>query len=154
MRLYHDVDQYKKEVIITIHVSREDILRLHATGDCFVCPSYGEAWCAPAFDAMAMSNVVISSNTGGPKDYIDNGVNGLLVDGSMEPVFGEAGGLSGFGTARELEFDISISDLQKKMRHVYNNHSGFDMLKENARLTAERYDYQNVGARMKELLNV
>ena len=153
LKLYDDLNRYKNEIIITVNVSREELLRLHATCHSFVCPSFGEAWCAPAFDAMGMGKYVIASKVGGPNDYIDNGINGVLVNGKLEPIFGENESFPEFGTARELEFDISISDLQYKMRHAYNNRGNFSALQQNARNTAKKYSYINVGSFMKERLN-
>jgi glycosyltransferase involved in cell wall biosynthesis len=153
LRLYNDLNRYKNEVIITVNVSRDELLRLHTTCDCFVCPSFGEAWCAPAFDAMGMGNIVISGKVGGPNDYVQNGINGLLVNGKLEPVFGETESFPEFGTARELEFDISISDLQHKMRYAYENRNDLSVLRQNARNTAKKYSYTNVGSLMKERLN-
>ena len=153
--LYADVEQYKQETIITMNLPREELLQLHASCDCFVCPSFGEAWCAPAFDAMAMSNIVIAGDNGGPKGYIAHGCNGFLVDGSMEPMFGETEALEGFGTARELEFDISVSDLQKQMRRAYQlNHVERATMKTHAAQEAAEYSYAKIGGKMKELLNV
>lgn len=155
LRLYNSIDQYIKEVIITVDIAREELLRLHASCDCFVCPSYGEAWCIPAFEAMALGNFVISGNTGGPKDYIESDINGFLVKGSMEPVFGEHDTIPDFGTSRELEFNISISDLQKAMRRVYLlDEKKKDFVRTHARLTAKRYDYNTIGQKMGDMLNV
>ena len=120
-----------------------------------MCPSFGEAWCIPAFDAMAMSNIVIAGRTGGPQDYINHGVTGFLVDGSMEPIFGEQESLEGFGTARELEFDISVSDMQKQMRRAYHlTHVERQSMGTKAAQAAAQYSYARIGNKMKELLSV
>ena len=37
---------------VDYYISEEDIYSIHSSCDCFVMPSYGEAWCIPAFDAM------------------------------------------------------------------------------------------------------
>ena len=52
LKLYPSLDDYKEDLIITDFLSQEDLYRLHSGCDCFVMPSYGEAWCIPAFDAM------------------------------------------------------------------------------------------------------
>lgn len=148
LNLYQDLNRYKKEVIVTVDLSREEMLRLHSTCDCFVCASFGEAWCLPAFDSMAMGNLVVASNTGGPKDYVEPN---YLVDGSYEPVFGEQETFPSLGTARELEFDISILDLQKKMRLAYNSNG---IIRKRNIEVARTYDYEIIGNKMKELLNV
>lgn len=156
LRLYDDIDKYKKEIVISVHIPREDLLRLHSTCDCFVNPSYGDAWNIPCFEAMAMGNLVISSSTGGMKDYIKHNHNGLLVKGSMEPVFGQFDTIPGFGTAREKWFNISISNLMYNMRYAYNygrNEYNIKKLNNNAKQSAKQYDYQKIGKLIKELLN-
>ena len=154
LKLYKDPARYKSEIIITINVPREDILRLHQSCDCFVLPSYGEAWGIPAYEAMAMGNFVIASKTGAMLDYIEHGVNGFLVDGSMEPVFGQKETFEEFGTSREKWFNISVTDLMAKMREAYElDRKKDDTIRENAHKHAKVYDYEIVGNVMKELLD-
>jgi glycosyltransferase involved in cell wall biosynthesis len=111
--------------------------------------------CIPAWEAMAMGNIVISSATGGPKDYIDSGRNGFLVNGSMEPVFGQTETVEEFGTAKESWFNISVSDLMKTMRRVYEmDKKRKNTIKMEAKTSTAIYSYNTVGHTMKELLNV
>jgi glycosyltransferase involved in cell wall biosynthesis len=57
LKLYKDPSRYKPEIIITVDISREDMLRLHSTCDCFVAPSYGEAWCTiPETEVLTNNN--------------------------------------------------------------------------------------------------
>jgi glycosyltransferase involved in cell wall biosynthesis len=155
LKLYKDPSRYKPEIIITVDISREDILRLHSTCDCFVAPSYGEAWCIPAWEAMAMGNIVIASATGGMLDYIDSERNGFLVGGSMEPVFGQMDTFEEFGTAREKWFDISTQSLMKTMRRVYelpkNRKAEIGC---EAHMSSFKYGYEPIGNLMKGLLDV
>jgi len=118
-------------------------------------PSYGEAWNIPAFEAMAMGNLVIASGTGGMKDYIDSERTGFLVKGNMEPIFGQMETLPEFGTARERWFEISVGSLAKTMRRVYN----MDKIKQanirtEAHISIENYSYKTIGEKIKDLLNV
>lgn len=155
LRLYKDPNRYKAEILITVNIARSDLLSLHSSCDCFVSPSYGEAFCIPALEAMAMGNLVISSAVGGPKDYIDAERNGFLVGGTMEPVFGQHETFEEFGTAREKWFNISVSDLCKTMRRVYQmDKSKKANIKTEAHMSAFRYSYENIGDLMKELLSV
>ena len=65
LKLYPSNDLYKSEFITTGFLDNEKMMRFHKTMDCFVMPSYGEAWCLPAFDAMAMGSTPICTNVGG-----------------------------------------------------------------------------------------
>jgi glycosyltransferase involved in cell wall biosynthesis len=155
LRMHKDIMQYKREILITTQMERVDILRLHETCDCFVCPSYGEAWCIPAWEAMAMGNILVSSATGAMLDYVDSGRNGFLVSGSKEPIFGHVDTFEEFGTGRERWFNISVANLMKTMRHVYSlPQDRKDKISMEAKLSCKQYDYSIVGQRMKELLSV
>lgn len=155
LRLYKDPQRYKPEIIITVNVSREDILRLHSTCDCFVMPSYGEALCLPLIDAMGMGKLVIASATGGMLDHIDSERNGFLVGGNTEPVFGQHEAFDDFGTSREQWFEISVLELMKTMRRVYEMAPDKkDKVRMEARSSIKRYDYEIIGQKMKELLSV
>ena len=155
LRLYPDQLRYKPEIIITIDISDEDILKLHNTCDCFVMPSYGEAWNIPSFEAMAMGNLVIASGTGGMKDYIDSERTGFLVNGNMEPIFGQMETLPEFGTARERWFEISVGSLAKTMRRVYNmDKTKQANIRNEAHMSVENYSYKTIGEKIKDLLNV
>ena len=130
-------------------------MRLHSTCDCFVCPSYGEAWCIPAWEAMAMGKLVIASATGAMLDYIDSERNGFLVGGSIEPVFGQDQIFGDFGTSRERWFEISTTQLMKTMRRVYAMAPDRkNKISLEAKMSAKKYDYSVIGTQMKELLNV
>ena len=153
LRLYQDPQRYKPEIIITIDIPREDLLRLHSTCDCFVAPSYGETWSIPAYEAMALGKIVIASATGGMMDYIDSERNGFLVGGSMEPVFGQFDTIPHFGTARERWFEISTSQLMQTMRRVYEmDKETKNRISMEAKMSAKKYDYSQIGKVMKDLI--
>jgi glycosyltransferase involved in cell wall biosynthesis len=155
LKLYKDPSRYKPEIIITVDISREDLLRLHSTCDCFVMPSHGESWCIPCYEAMAMGKLVIASATGGMLDYIDTERNGFLVGGCIEPVFGQIDTFEEFGTAREQWFDISVHQLMKTMRRIYEMPSERkQIISTEAKLSVKKYDYEKVGNLIKGILNV
>ena len=89
LKLYPSLEQYREELIITNRLTDEEMHGLHVACDCFVMPSYGEAWCIPAFDAMGFGKTPICTDTGGMTDFIGKGdeAGGILVKGSKEPVF-------------------------------------------------------------------
>ena len=154
LRLYPNETDYHNEIIITQWLSDEEVMRLHKTGDCFVLPSYGEAWCIPGFEAMAIGNPVILSGEGGPESYIDDEINGLLIDGRYEPVLirPEEVPLPDIWVGNEDWFSVNINTLRGHMRNVYENKKLRERLSSNGIDKAYEYSHQVVGQKMKNLL--
>lgn len=67
-------------VEVVPYVAREKLPEIFADWDAFVIPSHQEGLCIAALEAMACGLPVISTKCGGPESYIENGVNGYLVD--------------------------------------------------------------------------
>jgi len=60
---------------------RQDKLKdLYAQCDVWLCGSYREGFYLPALEAMACRCPVVSTRSGGPIDFIEEGVNGYLVE--------------------------------------------------------------------------
>ncbi|MAF24385.1 hypothetical protein CL634_02185 [bacterium] len=155
LKLHRDLNSYKEDYIITDYLTEENIYKLHNSCDCFVGPSYGEAWCIPAFDAMGFGKTPICTNTGGMKDFIGNG--GVLVNGSKEPVYDMQNGFFDLNNAKENWTSININELRKAMRMIYNLHTSknkryFDMQK-NGLKNAKKYSHKKIGNLIKETLN-
>ena len=151
LKKFSSVQEYKEDLMITDYLSPKDMNRLHATGDCFVMPSYGEAWCIPAFDAMGFGKTPICTNTGGMKDFIKDG--GFLVEGVMEPVFGMTRTFKNLFTCNEDWCSVSIRGLMEVMRHVYENQESLKNMKSEGLTQAYNYSHLNIGKLIKELLD-
>lgn len=154
LKLY-DISKYRNEVIIMQHLTNEEVMKLHATGDCFVMPSFGEAWNIPAFDAMGLGKTPICTDFGGTHDFmtVKDKVAGWLVPGSMTPAFGTSQQtLPRLYCGDEDWMDVSIPALRKAMREAFENK---ELREEKAALGIDRaYDfcYEAVGQQMKTLL--
>jgi glycosyltransferase involved in cell wall biosynthesis len=150
LKLYPDLCDYKEERIVTRYIDNDSLLKLHRSCDCFVAPSFGEAWCIPAFDAMCMGNTPIVNNCTGLVEFV-NQENGWVVSNSEEPVFGMTQGFSDLYVGNEDWWNINIKDLRRCMREAYEGNRsdkiGSCMQKR------EEFSYKSVGNRMKELLN-
>ena len=118
LKLYPDEQLYKEELFVTDYLSDNQIIQLHRACDCFVMPSYGEAWCIPAFDAMGFGKTPICTDIGGMSDFLSDGA-GLLVSSTQEPVFGMTDTFQDICSSREDWAQINVRDQQKKMRSVY-----------------------------------
>ncbi len=154
LRLYPKVEDYHDEILITQWLSDDEIMRLHKTCDCFVLPSYGEAWCIPGFEAMAMGNPTIMTDFGGPHDYIKNFENGVLISGRPEPAFmkPEEVPLPDIWKGNESWYSVDIYELMKQMRYVYENKDCRERISSNGIDTSLQYSFQNVGKAMKGII--
>lgn len=120
LKLHPRIEDYKQEVIITDLYADESLYRLHATCDCFVLPSYGEAWGLPAFDAMGFGKTPIVTNWGGFREFISDDT-GWLVSCTEEQVFGITDNLEDLYTGNESWAAVDIRHLRKCMREAYTN---------------------------------
>lgn len=154
LKLHKDLNSYKEDFIVTDYLTEENMYRLHNSCDCFVMPSYGEAWCIPAFDAMGFGKTPICTNTGGMKDFIGNG--GFLIDGQKEPVY-DMSGFFDLNNGKESWISIGIDSLKKQMREVFNlyrsNKKEYKKLQENGLKRSQEYSYEKIGNLIKEILD-
>lgn len=63
-------DHYPKLLLVKNLLTTDQILKLHALGDCYVNSSSGEGWGLPVAEAMLQKKPVISGNNGGIMDFI------------------------------------------------------------------------------------
>lgn len=139
------------EIVITDFLTRQDLIRLHNTCDCFCNTSYGEAWSYPTFDAAAVGNVVISSNVGGPKDFLKNYDNSILVSVRHEHVFGvEENVVPELYNSSELWSSIDTYRLQLAMRDVYNQRK--PKRRDLGQQLINLYSYNTIGDLIKKTL--
>jgi len=153
MRLYNDSMNYPAIRFITSPVTDEEIQSLHYSCDCFVSPSYGEAWSIPSFEAMCFGNTPICSNEGGPKTFIDpdNKWSGTLVDGVYDICNQQDGAFNHIFTGSEFWFHPSEKKVSEAMRYYYNNRHKKDKTK--SYMLGEKFNYNTVGNKIKESLN-
>jgi len=169
LKKHPSIENYKEDLIITDFLSEKDMYRLHKTCNCFVMPSYGEAWCIPAFDAMGFGNTPICTNVGGMADFIEHTVtdpktlkrswtySGKLVEGRWEPVYGMIDTFADLFTSEEDWYSVDINDLRQTMRNIYTLYQESDpeysKMKQQGLLHAFEYSHENIGNQIKDLLN-
>jgi glycosyltransferase involved in cell wall biosynthesis len=149
LRIYRDIEQYHKEIIICDRLTNEQVMAIHKSCDCFVGPSHGEGWSIPAFDAMCFGKTPICSREGGPADFLEPDV-GWLVDGVYSTCNHSDPAFPTLFTGREHWFVPSEDETKYAMRHYYNNRERIDRplgLK-----TAQKFSYINIGNQIKEAL--
>ena len=155
LKLYDSLENYKEELIVTDRLSEEEVYRLHTSCDCFVMPSYGEAWCIPAFDALGFGKTPICTDVGGMADFLKN-KGASLVPGVSEPVFGMTDTFDDIYTGQEDWTRIDIRKLQSEMRRVYETYKSdeesYAELQKAGVEAAKEFSYEKVGQIIKDEL--
>tara|TARA_Y100001938_G_C8093200_1_gene436393 strand:+ start:2725 stop:3894 length:1170 start_codon:yes stop_codon:yes gene_type:complete len=150
LKLYKNSSDYKKEIFICDYLTDDQIMRIHQTCNCHVSTSFGEAWSIPTFEAMAMGNTPICTDTGGPRDYLPGG--GYLIDSSQEPCFGVMDTFDYIYTGSESWDTPSIRHLRECMRDAFENKESREKMADEGIKKAYDYSYANVGNTMKKIL--
>lgn len=144
LRLYSNTNQYHQEILITDYLTQKDLCRLHATGNCFVMPSYGEAFCRPMVEAMGFKNQILVTRNTGMSTFVpyDNTIESYEVpcdvkDPPLQEIY----------TGRETWWKPSIVDMRIKMRAAFRKgkvQTDYPMWK---------FSYEAVGQKMMEAIN-
>ena len=155
LRMYPRLDDYIKDIVIAEDITDEQICALHQYCDCFVCPSHGEAWSIPSFDAMAFGNVPICSNFGGPKEFIDEcDLNtGILINGVFAPCQCSDAAFPDMFTGRESWYVPCELVLKNSMRYYYNTKNANNNSKISGLTKAKEFSYETIGNLMKGILS-
>ena len=101
-------------------VSRSELIKRMRSAAVFVMPSRRENFGITPLEAMYCGTATISTNTEGPKDYIESGRNGMLVN---------------IGDVNHLAEGIEKILADKQLRTQLEN---------NGRKTAKSYDWENI----------
>lgn len=154
LRIYKDLSEYKQDIIITERLSEEQLYSLHQYCDCFICPSHGEAWSIPSFEAMAFGNIPICTNFGGPKDFIDvrNNNTGYLIYGVETPCICQDAAFPEIFTAREHWICPSEKGIKQAMRKAYENKNKLTCKKDGL-TRAHLFSLNTIGKLIKDKLN-
>ncbi len=101
-------------------VKRSELVKRLQSATVFVMPSRRENFGIVPLEAMYCRTATISTNTEGPRDYIIDGKNGMLVD---------------IGNENHLAETIELLLTDRKLRKRLEN---------NGRGTAKKYDWENI----------
>lgn len=157
LRIFPNLTDYQREVVITDRLDRVQLLNLHNTCDCFVTASHGEGWCIPAFDAMALGSAPICVKEGGPADFINNEGCGTLVPATYGPCLHKDAAFPFLSTGLDQWANVDEMELMSAMSYNYRRWKRGDWDRSQNRkhglMSAENYDYETIGNTMKELIN-
>ncbi len=148
-------DDMAPVVLSNKHVSEDAIWKMHASHDCFVTASRGEAWNLPCFDALLARRHVIAPRQLGSAEYLQ-GTTAATVGGMAVPCSVDVQVVGGDGarnfqlqtvgaqglSARSTWIEPNLIDLACAMRHAYETGTRFidfppDLL--------TRFSYRSVG---------
>ena len=153
MNMYSNINQYKPEIIICSRFSIEELYGLHQACDCFVVPSYGEAFCMPAFDAMAFGKAPIVGEHSSLTDFITSHTGGHVKNHEI-PAIAPDRALPFLYNSRDTWWQINILDLQKKMRQAFVDKDVVSKSQDQmVKKMTESYSYESVGKKIREVLS-
>lgn len=151
LRLYPKIEDYHKEIIISDEMSSNEIDILHRSCDCLLNTTHGEGWSIPSFDAMCFGKTPICGNEGGPKEYIRDRDAGTLIDGIQSICEHSDPAFPNIFTGRESWFTPDEEQVKSAMRFYYENKNLVNRQK--GLEIAQEFSYENVGNKIKDILN-
>lgn len=145
--------KYKKVGVLCGHYEKIHLLSFMRQCHCYVCPSYGEAWCIPAIEAASMGLPLIYTKNNGMDHIIPSS---YPIESTEVPCYGYVDSLEGLYTSNNSWYEISISHLSARMRDLYNlyqtNNQEYVKISEKTKSETLKYDYAHVGPQLKELI--
>lgn len=151
LRIYKNPKMYKNEIVITEYVPENALMALHKAGDCFVMPSFGEACCRPAIDALGFGNRVIGLKNSGLGSTLEMSSRVDLVGSQTTPVITTEPPMEEIYTTREAWEQVNIIELQEAMRHAYDQGKAKSQARPGAYV--ERFSYDNSAELIDKALN-
>jgi glycosyltransferase involved in cell wall biosynthesis len=140
------MDYYPPIYLISHILSEDEMLGLHARGDCFVTFNRGEGFGLCPFTAGACGNPVIITGYGGATEYAKKD-NSYLIDYSLTPVFGMP--WSPWYRGDQLWAEPAVLHGASLMREVYENQEKAEergqLLKKNI---SENFTWDNISERI------
>jgi len=131
-------------------MTKEEIMRVHNTGDCLVLTHRGEGWNRVILESLLMKKPVISTARGGVHEYL-RPEHYFPIESYYVPV--EEVSYIKFYTKDQMWAEIKEEELRETMRFVFNNRDtakakgdvGCDFIKES-------FNYWRVGSMMRKRL--
>ena len=145
-------ENYKEEVVICGFLEKRHMLSIMSKCHCFVAPSYGEAWCIPALEAMALKMPVIYTEGTGMDDFC----YGYSIPAKSVPCYGAMDSLPSVYTSASKWQEVDVNKLAQLMRSAYetymSNKGEFAKKQQKAKKRAMKYDTKKIGLQLKGLL--
>ncbi|UJF32099.1 glycosyltransferase family 4 protein [Paenibacillus hexagrammi] len=127
----------------------EDMLKLYRVCDAFVLPTRGEGWGRPFFEAMLMELPSIGTEWSGHTEFMNSGNSYFIRVKKLIQIENELPMFNGHYWA-----EPSMKDLQRKMRHVFENREeAREKGKRARRELLEKFHEQEVAQRVMREIN-
>ena len=111
---------FPKVLLVKDLLTKEAMMRIHRTGDCFIATDRGEGWNRCLHEALLMGKTAISTCRGGIHEYL-NDEHYFRLEDTRVPVIENP--LIKYYTADQHWFDVDIGHLKKTMWFVFNKNS-------------------------------
>lgn len=141
--------KYKDPYVIFGRLPQQTLLSYMSQCHCFVSASYGEAWCIPALEAMALGlKVIYTAGTGLSEFAFGNGVK------SRESrCFDALDTLPELSSSNDTWMEVDIESLARSMRHAYDARAMHSDEKEFNTKQAMQFNYEKTGNQFLGALN-
>lgn len=144
------LEHYPKVLLYLGPMNRNEVMRLHATGDCFVSAHRGEGWGYPQMEAMVSGKPIISTNYEGIHEWVDDTV-GWLLPHKMVPVEG-MNWIPWYDKTQNWA-EVDKMALAKAMKEAYSNPRITHQKGRNAKkMVEQKFSLEVVGRIMKNRL--
>jgi glycosyltransferase involved in cell wall biosynthesis len=163
---------YPPILILTEHLSEEQLAQLHISSNIFVSPSHGEGGNLEAMDAMGWGNPVILSNWGFHPELCYGQAEkywepekemfkwpgevgcGWLIPCCLNYCFGQLNGTGEMYTGKELWADVNMPAFVNILKNAYKEYrdGSLKLRGEAAKQRIKSFSHESVGNIIKELL--
>lgn len=142
-------NRYKEPIIYSGHYNHNDLLSIMSQCHCFVCPSYGEAWCYPALEAMALGlNIIYTANIGVEEFATHSSC--FAAKSQPERCLGMVNTFDTLYNSHDFWDGICVESLMSCMRMSYEQRNDID--RESIIKHTENFSHEVVGQKIKAIL--
>jgi glycosyltransferase involved in cell wall biosynthesis len=136
-------------ILITNHLSIEEVNGLHTVGDCFVLPHHGEGWGMPIHSAMVFGKKIITTKYGGVTEHL-NDESAMIIQHSFVPT--QKMSWNPWYSPEQKWAKPNIEHLMFLMREAYNSRGKENIIGENAKKIGQKFSSEFLTKRITNLL--
>jgi hypothetical protein len=158
VKIKHDILKIKKMTnkknppkvfLITEHLSKESLTKLHMMCDCFVLPHHGEGWGIPIHHAILSDSHVIVTKFGGITESLDDD-SASIIKHTLGPVKNMK--WNKLYTSDQKWAYPSLAHTSQLMRGAYENRHNFSDKTNNAKNIVKSMSPEGVASTIKHIL--